>query len=262
MDFLASLSPIADAGAPMVILIGAVFTRISAVVFLMPGLGERAVPARARLAAAIAIAIIITPMVLTPDMTPPDTMAGVVALYAAEFMSGAVIGFAFRLMVFILQVAGAIIAQSVSLSQLFGPTVGFDSESPFAGILVMTGVALAAASGLHIHAVGALADLYETLPFGLFPGAAETGEWAASRTGAALLKALALSSPFVILGFLYSLALAAASRAMPQLMAAFVGAPAITLAGVGLFAAAAPIILFDWLASFQRILFDAFSGAL
>lgn len=262
MDFLASLSPIAEAGAPMVILIGAVFTRISAVVFLMPGLGERAIPARVRLAAAVAIAIIITPMVLSADMTAPETMAGVAALYAAEFMSGAIVGFAFRVMVFILQVAGAIIAQSVSLSQLFGPTVGFDAESPFAGILVMAGVALAAASGLHIHAVGALADLYETLPFGLFPGAAETGEWAASRTGAALLKALALSSPFVILGFLYSLALAAASRAMPQLMAAFVGAPAITLAGLGLFAAAAPIILFDWLAAFQRILFDVFSGTL
>lgn len=262
MDFLASLSPIGEAGAPMIILIGAVFTRISAVVFLMPGLGERAIPARTRLAAAIAIAIVLTPMVLRADMTPPGAMAGVVALYIAEFMCGAIIGFALRMMIFILQVAGAIIAQSVSLSQLFGPTVGFDSESPFAAILVMAGVAIAAASGLHIHAVGALADLYETLPFGQFPGAAETGEWAASRTGAALLKALALSSPFVILGFLYSLALAAASRAMPQLMAAFVGAPAITLAGLGLFAAAAPIILFDWLASFQRVLFDVFSGTL
>ncbi|PQA88872.1 flagellar biosynthetic protein FliR [Hyphococcus luteus] len=262
MDALASLSPLVDAGAPMVILIGAVFTRISAVAFLLPGLGERAVPARARLAAAIAIAMVLTPMVITPDMRPPDSIAGVVALYAAEFMSGAIIGFAFRMMIFILQIAGAIIAQSVSLSQLFGPTVGFDSESPFAAILVMAGVAIAAASGLHIHIVSALADLYETLPFGQFPGAAETGEWAATRTGAALMKSLALASPFVILGFLYSLALAAASRAMPQLMAAFVGAPAVTLAGLGLFAAAAPIILFEWLASFQRILFDIFSGSL
>ena len=262
MDALAPLSPLVEAGAPMIILIGAIFARISAVVFLMPGLGERAVPARARLAAAIAIAMVLTPIVLTPDMTPPETIAGIVALYAAEFMCGAIIGFALRMMVFILQVAGAIIAQSVSLSQLFGPTVGFDSESPFAAILVMAGVAMAAATGLHIHVVGALADLYETLPFGIFPGAAETGDWSATRTGAALMKSLALASPFVILGFLYSLALAAASRAMPQLMAAFVGAPAVTLAGLGLFAAASPIILFDWLASFQRILFDVFSGAL
>lgn len=262
MDFLAPLTPIIEAGAPMIVLIGAIFTRISVVAFLMPGLGEPAVPMRARLAAAIAIAMVLTPIVLTPDMTPPQAIAGVVALYAAEFMCGAIIGFALRMMVFILQFAGAIIAQSVSLSQLFGPTVGFDSESPFASLLVMAGVAMAAAAGLHIHIVSALADLYETLPLGLFPGAAETGDWSVMRTGAALLKALSLASPFVILGFLYSLALAAASRAMPQLMAAFVGAPAVTLAGLGLFAAASPIILFDWLASFQRILFDIFSGAL
>ncbi len=246
----------------MIILIGAVFARISAVAFLLPGLGERVVPARVRLTAAIAIAMVLTPMVLKPGMRPPEAITDIAALYAAELMCGAVIGFALRMMIFILQIAGAIIAQSVSLSQLFGPTIGFDSESPFAAILVMAGVAIAAASGLHIHVVSALADLYETLPFGQFPGAAETGEWAATRTGAALMKSLALASPFVILGFLYSLALAAASRAMPQLMAAFVGAPAITLAGLALFAAAGPVILFEWLASFQRVLFDVFSGSL
>ncbi len=262
MDYLDALAPIVDAGAPFIILIGAVFARVSAVAFLAPGLGEKAIPMRTRLAAAIAMAIVLTPIVLSPDMTPPDTMAGVIALYAAEFMCGVIVGFALRLMVFILQIAGAIIAQSVSLSQLFGPTVGFDSESPFAALLVMGGVAMAAAAGLHIHLVGAMADVYQLLPFGQFPGAAETGEWSSTRVGAALFKSLALASPFVILGFLYSLALAAASRAMPQLMAAFVGAPAVTLAGLVLFAAAAPIILFDWLASFQRVLFDLFSAPL
>lgn len=262
MDFLAPLTPILEAGAPTILLIGAIFTRISAIAFFTPGVGERAVPTRVRLAVAIAITMVITPMVLTPDMRPPAEPAGLVALYAAEAMCGIVIGFALRIMIFVLQIAGAITAQHLSLAQLFGPTVGFDSESPFAAILVMGGVALAAATGLHIHLVGAIADVYEALPFGLFPGAEATGEWSSTRVGEALFKALALSSPFVILGFLYSLALAAASRAMPQLMAAFVGAPAITLAGLALFAAAAPILLFEWLEGFQNVLFDIFAGKL
>lgn len=262
MDALDALAPILDAGAPLIILLGALFTRVSAVAFLAPGLGEKAIPMRARLAAAIAMAMVLTPIVLSPDMTPPPTVAGVVALFAAEFACGVVIGFALRLMTFILQITGAIVAQSMSLSQLFGPTVGFDSESPFAALLVMGGVAMAAASGLHIQIVASMADIFQLLPFGQFPGAAETGEWSTNRVGAALFKSLALASPFVILGFLYSLALAAASRAMPQLMAAFVGAPAVTLAGLALFAAASPIILFDWLASFQRVIFDLFSGTL
>lgn len=262
MDVLAPLSPYLEAGAPAIILIGAIFSRISAIAFLTPGIGERAVPVRVRLTVAIAITIVIAPMVLTPEMRPPSEPAAIAALYAAEALSGLLIGFALRIMVFILQIAGAITAQSLSLAQLFGPTVGFDSESPFAAILVMAGVALAAATGLHIHLVGAIADVYEALPFGLFPGAEETGEWSTNRVGAALFKSLALSSPFVILGFLYSLALAAASRAMPQLMAAFVGAPAITLAGMALFAAAAPILLFEWLEGVQNVLFDIFAGKL
>lgn len=262
MDFLAPLSPILEAGAPAILLIGAIFTRISAIAFFAPGIGERVVPTRVRLAVAVAITIVIAPMVLSPQMRPPAEPAAIAALYAAEAACGLVIGFALRIMIFILQIAGAITAQHLSLAQLFGPTVGFDSESPFAAILVMGGVALAAATGLHIHLVGAIADVYEALPFGLFPGAAETGEWSSTRVGEALFKALALSSPFVILGFLYSLALAAASRAMPQLMAAFVGAPAITLAGLALFAAAAPILLFEWLEGFQNVLFDIFAGRL
>ncbi|MEZ5892664.1 MAG: flagellar biosynthetic protein FliR [Parvularculaceae bacterium] len=262
MDFLAPLTPYLEAGAPMIYLIGAVFARISAIVFLAPGFGERAVPARVRLAAAIGITMVLAPMVLTPGMTPPDTLAEIVSLYAAETMSGLLIGFALRMFIFILQIVGALAAQNMSLSQLFGPTVGFDSESPFAALLVMAGVALAASAGVHLYLVGALADAYEALPFGLFPGAEAAGEWSAMRVGQALMKSLALSSPFVILGFLYSLALAAVARAMPQLMAAFVGAPAITLLGMALFAASAPIILFDWLAGFQRALLDLFAGAM
>ncbi len=262
MDFLTPLTPVIEAGAPMIMLVGAMFARISAVAFLMPGLGERAIPMRARLAAAIAITLVLAPMILSADMRPPQTPAEILSMYAAETLSGLLIGFALRLMIFILQIAGAIIAQNLSLSQLFGPTVGFDSESPFAAILVMAGVAIAASAGVHLYLVGALADAYDALPFGMFPGAEAAGDWSARRVGEGFFKALALSSPFVILGFLYSLALAAASRAMPQLMAAFVGAPAITLAGLALFAAASPIILFDWLASFQRVLLDLFVGRL
>ena len=262
MDFLTPLAPIIEAGVPAVVLIGAIFTRISAVVFLTPAIGERAVPVQVRLAAAVAITMVVAPIILSPDMRPPEEPAAIAALFAAEALSGLVVGFSLRLLTFILQIAGAIIAQHLSLWQLFGPTVVYDSEPPFAALLVMAGVAMAASAGIHFHIVGALVDVYQTLPFGMFPGAEATGEWSTSRVGEALMKSLALSSPFVILGFLYSLALAAASRAMPQLMAAFVGAPAITLAGLALFAAAAPIVLFDWLNGFQRVLFDVFAGRL
>ncbi len=262
MDILATLDPILRAGGPYVFLVGALFMRISAIAFLAPGIGERTVPARVRLAIAIAITLILAPMVLASAPPPPQLPSAVVTLYAAEAMSGLLIGFALRIMIFVLEIAGSIAAQHISLSQLFGANVGFDPSSPFSAILVTSALALAAASGVHFHMVNALAQSYEILPFGMFPGAAETGVWSTNRLGEAIAKALALASPFVILGFIYSLALAASSRAMPQLMAAFVGAPAITLAGLALFAVTAPIILFEWLAGLERVLMDFLAGPL
>ena len=262
MDTLTALDPLIRAGAPYVFLIGALFTRISAIAFLAPGIGERSIPVRVRLAIAVAITLVLAPMVLEIAPSSPQSPSEIVVLYTAEALSGLLIGFGLRIMIFVLEIAGSMAAQHISLSQLFGANVGFDPSTPFSAILVMGGLAIAAAAGVHFHLVNALAQSYEIFPFGTFPGAAETGDWSTARLGEAVAKALALASPFVILGFIYSLSLAAASRAMPQLMAAFVGAPAITLAGLALFAVAAPIILFEWLAGLERVLVDLIGGPL
>ncbi len=50
-----------------------------------------------------------------------------------------------------------------------------------------------------------------------------------------------LAAPFVIAGFAYNLALGAINRAMPQLMVAFIGAPAITAGGLLILMLAAPV---------------------
>ncbi len=55
-----------------------------------------------------------------------------------------------------------------------------------------------------------------------------------------------MAAPFVLLGMVYSVALAAANRAMPQMAAVFVGAPAVIFAGMALFAGAAAVILSRW----------------
>lgn len=260
MNFLAPIIPFLEAGDGYLMMIAGLFARVSAIVFLSPGIGERAVPVRVRLAAAFAFTMILAPLVVTQSAPPSlvDPLPSLAEVLTAETLNGLVFGFGLRLFLFTLQIAGSIIAQHVSLSQLFGPTVGFDSESPYAAILTMSGIAIAVTANLHIHVAGALAMTYEALPFAQFPTGEFVSAWSAHRTGRALNAALALAAPFVVIGFVYSLALAAASRAMPQLMAAFVGAPAITMAGMGLFAISAPMILITWRSSIVDGLFGLF----
>lgn len=261
MEFLDALAPLERlTNAPIAIFFG-VFARLSALVFFLPGLGEQAISPRVRLGVALATALVLTPIVLASGAVAPETPAGAAALVAAEALSGAVIGFSIRVAVFALQMAGVIIAQTLSLAQAFDTGLNGEAEPVMATLLTMAGVTLAIASGLHFEAVRALALSYEVMPFGVFPGAGEAGGWAADRAAFAFSAALGLSMPFVVLAFIYNLAIGAANRAMPSLSVAFVGAPAITLASLALLAVAATPILSAWMKLMAATLTTVTGGA-
>ena len=95
-------------------------------------------------------------------------------------------------------------------------------------ILMLAGVTLAVASGLHVKAAVAMARSYEILPMGLPVPASDVAAWGTARVAKAFALGFSLAAPFVIAAFAYNLALGAINRAMPQLMVAFIGAPAIT----------------------------------
>ena len=261
MELLELLAPLTKYGAaPAYIFIG-VIARISSLVFFLPGMGERFISMRVRLAAAMAISLILTPVVMANPPAAPQSAADLALIIAAEAIAGAIIGFAIRITVYAIQIAGSIAAQGMSLQQLFAGLEGAP-EPPVSILLMFAAIAVAVAAGLHFDAVRALAVSYKFMPFGEFPGAADTGQWAAQRAAFAFSTALALAMPFVVLGFIYNLAIGAANRAMPQLMVAFVGAPAVSLAGMALLAISAPVILQTWRDILDKIIVALIGGSL
>jgi flagellar biosynthetic protein FliR len=226
-------------------LLAGVFTRMSAIAFLAPAIGELAVSPRVRLAAAAALTMIVAPGL--SHFPPPDGGPAMLAsMLGGEALSGLIIGFALRLTIFALQMFGAIAAQAMSLSQLFGPGLGHDQESPISTILIAAGLALACAGGAHIQLAQSASETYQVLPLGAFPAAGESAEFATAQGAKALSLAFGLAAPFVLLGIAYSVALGAANKAMPQMAAVFVGAPAIVVGGLTLFAASGWVILSRW----------------
>ena len=255
-EFLAFVEARAAALTVYLPLLAAVATRLSVIAFLAPGLGEPMTPMRVRLAAVAAFSMIVAPPLAAAGPIAVDGAAALATLIVAEALIGLVIGFTLRLAVFILQIVGSIAAQHLSMSQLFGPGVGHDQETPLSGVLMMAGIAAACASGLHIEIAAMLVKSYAAFPVGVFPAAAEAGDFAARQSGAAIAIAFGLAAPFVILGFVYTVALAAMSRAMPQLAATFVGAPAILFAGLALFAASSSLIILQWTELLAAIVAD------
>ena len=171
-----ALAPLFEMAGILAFVAVGVFTRIGAALFLVPGLGERAVPVRLRLGAALALAVLLAPMIAPLVDRSPTTASALAGVILAEAAVGLVIGLAFRLLVIALQIAGSVAAQNLSISQMFGAGVAPEPEPTIATLLGMGGIVLALAAGLHVHLVAALAGLYRTLPFGLMPGGGELAE--------------------------------------------------------------------------------------
>jgi flagellar biosynthetic protein FliR len=209
---------------------------------LLPGFGEASVPMRIRLMLAAGFTAVVFPAVSGEIAASAVLNLGAVLIEAG---AGLALGVGFRLFVFALQIAGTIAAQSTSLAQLTG---GASPEPlPAMGhLLTMAGIAVAVASGLHLQAARALIVSYEVLPAGRLPEAADLARWGVGGIARAFALALSLAAPFVIAALVYNLALGAINRAMPQLMVAFVGAPAMTFGGLVLLFLVTPGALALW----------------
>ena len=248
-QFLATIIP----DNMLVIYVGAVFVRLSVFFMMLPGLGETSVPVRIRLMVSLVTTWIVTPVVLQQVEMTPLTAAGMAFLFAQEALTGFVLGFGLRVTIYVLQITGTIIAQALSLSQIFGSTLTEEPNTMVSSLLMMAGMTLALTMGLHIEAIRIFLWSFTAFPLG------QTGEleniawWATQKSMAAFAFALSLSLPFVLLNFLYNLMLGLINRAMPQLMVSFVGLPAITGVGLVLLAAAVGALLTVWVASYAGL---------
>ncbi|MDO9526065.1 MAG: flagellar biosynthetic protein FliR [Gemmobacter sp.] len=216
-----------------------VFVRVGAVMALLPGFGEQSVPARVRIVLALAFTAIVAPAAAMPD-GPPAVRA-----VLSEAAVGLLLGSGFRMFVMALQTAGAIAAQATSLSQIFGG-VGADPQPAIGNLLVISGLAVAVSMGLHIRVAEALILSYDLLPPGQIPSGADVAQWGLAQITRAFALAFSLAAPFMIASLIYNAALGVINRAMPQLMVALVGAPALTAGGLVLLALIAPVLLAVW----------------
>lgn len=229
----------------------AVFLRIGTCFLVLPGFGDQMIPVRVRLGAALAFTVFVTP-ILQPDLA----LTGIIppfAVFFSEAMAGLIIGMALRFLVHALQIAGTIAGQSTSLSQIMGGATP-DPLPAMGAILMLGGLTLAVLSGMHIHLVETFLHSYSVLPFGDIPSPRDVAGWGVDQVSASFSLAVSLSAPFLVASLLYNVALGVINKAMPQLMVAFVGAPAITWGGLVLLLVTTPFILSFWLQAFEGAL--------
>lgn len=253
MEGLNLLSELFLANVGYLVPIIGIFVRLSVLVFLLPGLGEISIPVRVRLTMAMVMTWVTLPIILPAEPLANISLAESFLLFAKESFYGFFLGFSLRIMLFVLQIFGNILAQALSLSQIFGEGLVSEPNTTISTLFLMAGVTLAVTADLHIMAVEIFVDSYRTFPFAYSPSAEASAFFTMEKAMGAFRFAVTLSIPFIILNFVYNLMLGFLNRAMPQLMVSFVGIPAITGAGLFLLVISSTTMLLAWYAGFSEL---------
>lgn len=223
------------------------FMRLSAVIFLLPGISASYVPTQYKLCFAIVMSVTIYPIMQIQTARLDDSFQSIWVLALKEVITGLLIGLTIRVGVFALQISGTIIAQSSSIAQIFGGSVSNDAQSTVSNILTISGIALLMASGFLDQFAAFMLQSYDWQPLNMAISPVNflnALRWSITE-GYAL--AFRIATPFLALSLFYNITLGTVNRAMPQLLVSFVGAPGIIAASIGLLAISLQPMLQVWL---------------
>jgi flagellar biosynthetic protein FliR len=229
------------------------FARIGGMIMLLPGFGEPAVPARIRLAFALAMAIGIGPALANNVPAPAGTAWGMAFQVGAEVLIGVLLGGAARVLVSSLATAGQIVGMEmgISFAQTADPTMTQSGQlvAVFLGVL---GVALIFATGLHQMFLQGIAGSYEVISLGAAPPVGDAAELALDATATSFRVGFQIAIPLVAAGMIFRVGLGVLSRLIPQIQVFFVALPLQIMGGLVVFALGLSTGMLIWLDSLER----------
>jgi flagellar biosynthetic protein FliR len=207
------------------------FMRIGGVFMSAPILGAKIAPARVRLMLALALTVVIAPLLPAPPA--PELFASAWWLVTAQqLLIGVVIGFVLQLVFEAVTMAGELMAMSMGLSfaQLVDPVSGNQSTVLSQFLMLLVTLLFFAMNG-HLVLIQTLADSFRSVPVGTdiaAAGFAEILRWSSVIFSGGLRIAL----PVVIALLLVNMAFGVMSRATPALNVQSVGFPISLTAGL------------------------------
>lgn len=209
-----------------------IFTRLGAMVMVLPALGETSIPQRARLFLALSISLIIYTLVRDVIPVMPVSPIALGVLLVCEVLVGVMLGFSIRLLVSALHIAGTVIAMQsgLAMAQAFDPAQGGQS-SLVATFLTLLGVTMVFIADLHHLMISAMYNSYNLFPIG---GEIVVGDFAEliSNTVANSFKlGLQIAAPVIVYALVFNAGLGVVARLVPQLQVFFVAMPINILMG-------------------------------
>lgn len=205
--------------------------RILALMASAPVFNNAASPVRVRLAVGLVVTVAIAPMLPPMPTLPAGSWLGL-AVLAQQVLIGVLLGFALRIALAAVDMAGSIIGMQMSLSFAvsYDPTTA--GQTPvLSEFLALFATLIFLALNGHLLTLSVLVESFRLLPVGLTPigsgGFASLLAWSTTLFSAGLLLALPLIATLLIA----NLAMGVLARVAPQLNIFAVGFPVTLMAG-------------------------------
>ncbi|MFQ5659270.1 MAG: flagellar biosynthetic protein FliR [Gammaproteobacteria bacterium] len=208
------------------------FFRIGGLVMTAPVIGTRSIPVRIRLLIAIAITLVIAPVISLPSTIDPLSLEGIL-VSVQQVIIGIAMGFTIRVVFIVLEMSGQLIGQLMGLllASMVDPTNG--NRVPIIGqfYLLLATLLFLSIDG-HLIMIKALANSFQKLPVGMH-GITRDAVWLfLNWTGTVLSTAVLIALPAVASLLIVNLSFGVMTRASPQLNIFAVGFPVMIMLGM------------------------------
>jgi flagellar biosynthetic protein FliR len=203
-----------------------VFARIGSAFTLMPGFGSQQIPMNIRLTFGVAVAFVLTPMLMDYLPVEPKEVSVLFLLLASEMLIGVFLGLIPRVFMAALQTTGTMLSMMASMANMFIQDPIADQQSSllstFLGMMALTIVFV---SDTHHLMLNALADSYSLFNPVAGPMIGDMSDFLAHKVSESFAIGVQLSAPLIVSGVAYYLGLGILGRLMPQLPVFFFGMP-------------------------------------
>ena len=209
-----------------------VFTRVGAMLSVLPMFSMRTIPIQLRIGLGALIAFLVAPM-LPVGVAEPGSVWTLARLMFAEASIGLLLGFVCRFVFVALEIAGGFVATDMGLTlpQEFSSLTGGNAMAPG---LALYWLALMLLLNLDLHhwMIAGFERSYALVPM----GGAHLSETllleVVARSAKIFVIALQIAAPVMAVSFLITLVFAVLSRAVPQMNVFSESFPVRTLAGL------------------------------
>ena len=226
------------------------FVRIGACFMVAPIFSAQFIPARVKVLLAVAVSVLVAPLVPTPAGIAPFSAAGALVTIQ-QIIIGVALGFCMQILFDAVTMGGQLLANSMGLSFAFNVDPMHGASTPAVGqfytlIVTLTFLVL---NG-HLILVETLVDGFRTLPVGT-SGLGPEGIWTIVAWGTQIFSgALSVALPGITALLIVNIAFGVVSRAAPQLNLFSVGFPVSLICGLLIVLAGLPSVQ----TSFTRLL--------